>query len=194
MITITIPVHNTIRFLEHCISSVVNQTYDDIEIILVDDGSTDGSQNVCDDWALRDSRIKVVHQENMGLYMARKIGASKATGEYVLALDSDDWLEPDICEKVADIAANTSADIIQYGVQMECDSPDSSEIQFYNNWFNGDTEELQGNENMLTACYIERRIPWNVATKVIRTSIILSSPCQISFLTSRTHITSSQSL
>ena len=172
MITITIPVHNTIRFLERCISSVVNQTYDDIEIILVDDGSTDGSQNVCDEWALRDSRIKVVHQENMGLYMARKIGASKSTGEYVLALDSDDWLELDTCEKVAEIAANTSADVIQYGVQMECDIPDSSEISFYKKWFNGTIKYLSGSEDMLTTCYVERNIPWNIATKAIRTYIV----------------------
>lgn len=172
MITITIPVHNTIRYLDCCLSSVVNQTYSDIEIILIDDGSTDGSQNVCDAWASKDSRIKVVHQENMGLYMARKVGVSMASGEYVLALDSDDWLELDTCEKIARVAAETSSDVIQFGVQMESDSPKSSDVSFYDNWFNGTLECLSGSENILTACYIERVIPWNVATKAIRTSVI----------------------
>ncbi len=172
MITITIPVHNTKKYLDCCISSVVNQTYSDIEIILVDDGSIDGSQNICDAWAAKDFRVKVVHQENMGLYMARKVGASKASGEYILALDSDDWLEPDTCEKIARVAAETSADVIQYGVQIESDSPKSSDVSFYDNWFNGTIECLSGSEDIMTACYVKRIIPWNVATKAIRTSII----------------------
>ena len=172
MITITIPIHNTSRYIDCCISSVVNQSYRDIEIILVDDGSTDGSQDICDAWATKDSRIKVVHQENKGLYMARKVGASKASGEYVLPLDSDDWLELDTCEKIAKLAAETSADVIQYGVQMESDSPKGSDVLFYENWFNGTEEYLSGSEDILTACYVKRIIPWNIATKAIRTSII----------------------
>lgn len=171
-ITITIPVFNVADYLDCCVESIVNQTYRDIEIILVDDGSTDGSQTRCDEWAEKDKRIKVVHQENKGLYMARRTGASNATGDYVLALDADDWLDLDACEKIADEIEHTSADVIQYGLQVECDSIDDSVISFYQKCFRVSTNNLIGSDEMLVKCYVERKIPWNIATKVIRTSII----------------------
>lgn len=172
MITITVPIFNVAEYLDCCVESIVNQTYRDIEIILVDDGSTDGSQTRCDLWAGKDQRIKVVHQKNMGLYMARKTGAKNATGEYVLSIDADDWLDIDACEKIAKVISDSSPDIIQYGLQVECDDVDNPDVVSYDKWFNVSTNHLTGCDEMLTKCYIERKIPWNIATKVIRTSII----------------------
>lgn len=92
-VSVVIPVYNVKPYLERCVNSVLRQTYKDLEIILVDDGSTDGSGELCDDMATRDQRICVIHQENQGLSGARNTGIQQATGEYVIFLDSDDeWL------------------------------------------------------------------------------------------------------
>ena len=171
-ITITIPVFNVADYLDCCVESIVNQTYRDIEIILVDDGSNDGSQDLCDRWAVRDGRIKVIHQDNQGLYMARKAGAKNATGDYVLSVDADDWLEEETCEEIADAIRQSSADIIQYGLQVECASKDDPNVLSNEKWFNVSTNELNGSDEMLVRCYVERKIPWNIATKAIRTSIL----------------------
>lgn len=95
-VSVVIPVYNVKPYLERCVNSVLRQTYKDLEIILVDDGSTDGSGELCDDMATRDQRICVIHQENQGLSGARNTGIQQATGEYVIFLDSDDeWLLDD---------------------------------------------------------------------------------------------------
>ncbi len=130
MLTITIPVFNVAEYLDNCLYSVVGQTYRDIEIILVDDGSTDGSEKICDEWGKRDERIKVIHQQNMGLYMARKTGAENAKGEYVLSIDADDWIDKDACEQIFTTIKNTSADVIQYGLQVEYKGQGNSEALF----------------------------------------------------------------
>jgi len=95
-VSVIIPVYNVEPYLERCVKSVVGQTYQELEIILVDDGSKDGSGKLCDKLADSDSRIKVVHQKNQGLSGARNTGIRQATGEYVVFLDSDDeWLLSD---------------------------------------------------------------------------------------------------
>lgn len=100
-VSVIIPVYNVKPYLERCVQSVQNQTYKDLEIILVDDGSTDGSSELCDKIAARDSRIVVIHQENQGLSGARNTGIRKAKGEYIAFLDSDDeWLLSDGLERL----------------------------------------------------------------------------------------------
>ena len=92
-VSVIIPVYNVSLYLERCVQSVLRQTYKDLEIILVDDGSKDNSGELCDQLALSDQRIRVIHQENQGLSGARNTGISQATGEYIIFLDSDDeWL------------------------------------------------------------------------------------------------------
>lgn len=92
-VSVVIPVYNVKPYLERCVQSVLRQTYKDVEVILVDDGSTDGSGELCDKIAERDSRVRVIHQENQGLSGARNTGIRQATGEYVIFMDSDDeWL------------------------------------------------------------------------------------------------------
>lgn len=93
MISIIIPVYNVAPYLDECIASVVKQTYTDWECILVDDGSTDGSDEICDKWHNIDNRISVVHQKNAGVSAARNHGIEKARGEYITFIDSDDWVE-----------------------------------------------------------------------------------------------------
>lgn len=101
IVSVVIPVYNDKPYLERCVQSVLNQTYKDLEIVLVDDGSTDGTGDLCDQLASVDLRICVIHQENKGLSGARNVGIRKATGEYIVFLDSDDeWLQSDGLEKL----------------------------------------------------------------------------------------------
>ncbi|MBO5178254.1 MAG: glycosyltransferase [Lachnospiraceae bacterium] len=97
-LSIVIPIYNTEKYLRECLDSVVSQTLRDIEIILVDDGSTDGSVDICREYAATDSRIHVITQENAGAAAARRTGANAATGEYIGFVDSDDFIEPDMYE------------------------------------------------------------------------------------------------
>lgn len=112
-VSIIIPVYNILSFLDKCLESVCNQTYKQLEIILVDDGSTDGSAIVCDRWNLSDNRIKVYHKKNGGLSDARNYGLSKATGSYIIYLDGDDWIATNTVEKLVHTAQEYHADFIQ---------------------------------------------------------------------------------
>ena len=100
LISVIIPVYNTKKYLEQCIKSTLSQTYDNIEIILVDDGSTDGSGDICDKYAMENSNIQVVHKLNAGLGMARNTGLELVNGTYVAFLDSDDYISPHMIENL----------------------------------------------------------------------------------------------
>ena len=98
LISVIVPVYKVERYLDRCIQSIVDQTYRNLEIILVDDGSPDACPDMCDAWAARDCRIRVIHQENRGLGAARNSGIRISTGELIGFVDSDDWLEPTMYE------------------------------------------------------------------------------------------------
>ena len=95
LISVVVPVYKTEAYLRQCVDSLLIQTYSHLEIILVDDGSPDGSGAVCDQYARRDARICVIHQKNGGVSAARNAGVQVATGQYIAFVDSDDWVEPD---------------------------------------------------------------------------------------------------
>lgn len=95
LVSIIVTVYNIENYLPHCLNSISNQTYKNLEIILVDDGSTDSSGNICDNFALYDNRCHVVHQNNQGIYMARNIGKKEAKGEYIYFMDGDDYMHND---------------------------------------------------------------------------------------------------
>ena len=104
LISVIIPVFNVSGYLARCVESVCNQTYKDIEIILVDDGSTDNSLDICNQMQKKYSTIRVFHKENGGLSSARNMGLDNARGEYICFIDSDDWIEPDFCSYLVDMA------------------------------------------------------------------------------------------
>ncbi len=110
-ISIVVPVYKVEGCLERCVNSLIGQTYPDIEIILVDDGSPDACPQMCDDFAKADSRIKVIHKENGGLSDARNVGILASEGEYIMFVDSDDYVELDACEKFLAFL-DTGADIV----------------------------------------------------------------------------------
>ena len=112
LFSLIVPIFNVEEFLKVCLDSIVNQTYKDLEIILVDDGSPDGCPQICDEYALKDSRIKVIHKDNGGLMSARQAGLRVATGDYVGFVDGDDYIEPDMYEKIANVIEKHSPDMV----------------------------------------------------------------------------------
>ena len=100
LISIIVPVYNVEKYLKKCIDSILNQTYSNIEILLIDDGSTDNSGIICDNFKKRDSRIKVVHKKNSGVSSTRNYGLDLATGKYISFVDSDDFVECDFIENL----------------------------------------------------------------------------------------------
>ena len=112
MISVIVPVYNVEKYLRQCLDSVINQTYSDLEILIVDDGSTDSSGAICDEYTAKDNRMKVYHTENHGLSAARNYALDKSHGDYIAFLDSDDWLEKTAMEQFITIAETTSADIV----------------------------------------------------------------------------------
>lgn len=111
LVSVIVPVYNVEKYLNRCIESILNQTYKNIEIILIDDGSTDNSGKMCDEYKIKDARIKVIHKENGGLSDARNVGLSTATGDYVTFIDSDDDIKFDYVEYLYDL-------IKKYDVKM----------------------------------------------------------------------------
>lgn len=116
IVSIVVPIYNVEKYLDRCIESIVNQTYRNLEIILVDDGSPDNCPQMCDEWAKRDNRIKVVHKQNAGLGMARNTGIEQATGEYICFFDSDDYIEAETIENAYRSAVQNDADVVCFGV------------------------------------------------------------------------------
>lgn len=112
LVSIIIPIYNSEAFLDKCIQSAINQSYDNIEIILVDDGSIDSSGEVCDTYAATDSRIKTIHKKNGGLVSSRKAGLLASTGEYILYIDGDDWIELRLVEDFANEIVKHNPDVI----------------------------------------------------------------------------------
>ena len=115
LVSVVIPVYNVEAYLDRCVQSVVNQTYKNLEIILVDDGSPDNCPAMCDAWAQKDSRIKVIHKENGGLGYARNTGIDNATGDYICFFDSDVYVAPTRIEECWQVIAETQADIVSFG-------------------------------------------------------------------------------
>lgn len=127
LISIVIPVYNVEEYFDKCMQSVLNQTYKNLEIILVDDGSTDASGRMCDIYASQDARVRVVHKENGGLVSARKAGVVLATGEYTSYIDSDDWVDVDMYENIVRQMRGTDIDIVLFGSKKEY--PERTEIR-----------------------------------------------------------------
>lgn len=112
LISIIVPIYNVEQYVDKCIQSILNQTYQNLEIILVDDGATDCSGSIADSYAARDKRIKVFHKENGGLSDARNYGLNHVTGDYILFVDSDDFIENIMCERLLTVAISSNADMV----------------------------------------------------------------------------------
>lgn len=114
-VSVIVPIYNVEKYLDKCVMSLIHQTLQDIEIVLVDDGSPDNCGMMCDDYSTKDSRITVIHKKNGGLSSARNAGIKIAKGEYLMFVDSDDWVEPNFCETALDKLEKYDVDILSFG-------------------------------------------------------------------------------
>lgn len=158
LISVIVPAYNIDKYIERCIKSILNQTYSNIEVIIVDDGSTDNTRNIIDEYALKDHRIIPIHKENGGVSSARMEGIYKATGEWIGFVDGDDVIEANMYEVLMNNAIKYNADISHCGYQMVF--PDGHILKFHGTGkiINANTEE--GLFNLLKADYVEPGL-WN---------------------------------
>lgn len=132
LVTVVIPIYNVEKYLDRCITSVVNQTYRNLEILLIDDGSPDNCPEICDKWAKKDERIRVIHKQNEGLGMARNTGIENATGEFICFFDSDDYVDTNTIEQSFSLAKSNGADIVIFGLNTV--DKDNNIIQSFIPW------------------------------------------------------------
>lgn len=180
LISIIVPVFNVENELDKCIKSLINQTYKNIEIILVNDGSSDESGNLCDEYAKQDSRIKVIHQANKGRVNARKVAFEHSSGDYITFVDSDDWIDEDTYERVISYL-NNKIDMVSYGLIEEY--PEYSiikknkvESRFY------EKEELEELYEKIIChnTFFEWKVSPALWNKIIRRDILLKSKfCEV---------------
>lgn len=141
-VSVIIPVYNVEKYIRSCVNSVLDQTLKDIEVILVDDGSTDSSGEICDELALSDSRVKILHKKNAGVGAARNDGLALAQGDWVIFGDSDDWFEADALEKLCSEGEKNNADVIFGDVNL-VESGLKKNVPFYKDEFVTNDETLK---------------------------------------------------
>lgn len=117
-ISVIVPAYNVDKFIGKCLDSILNQTYRELDIIIIDDGSTDKTGNICDEYKTKDSRIKIIHKENGGLSSARNTGLKYANGDYILFVDGDDWINSELCEKCIKVIEGSGAEVVIFGIIM----------------------------------------------------------------------------
>ncbi|MDE7160128.1 MAG: glycosyltransferase [Muribaculaceae bacterium] len=161
MITTIVPVYNSEKWLRRCLDSILSQTYGDIEVILVDDGSTDGSQAICDEYVAQDSRVRVMHQKNQGALKARLNALPLARGEWVSFIDSDDWLEKDMYERMMG-AADEKTGIVWCDVTKDLPEGGEEVCEF----------NIPGNPELLIENLFNGRLPGWMHHKLIRKSLL----------------------
>lgn len=162
-ISIIVPVYNTEKYIDRCLASVLNQTYKDLEIILVDDGSKDNCPKICDEYARKDSRIKVIHKQNGGLSSSRNAGISIANGEYIGFVDSDDYIDCNMYEILFAQATKNNADVVMATYQeVYSDTPNKNKIE--------ESIKVFHNEEVEQA-YLDQKVD-SVCVGLYKTSII----------------------
>ena len=168
LISIIVPVYNVEKYLDRCVNSIIKQTYQNLEIILVDDGSTDGSGEKCDEWSKKDSRIVVIHKNNGGLSDARNVGMSKSNGEYIGFVDSDDYVSANMYESLYSAIIKYDADIAEcQWIKFEDesaikDSESGSEV----------IVDVYTAEEALSELILERKIKQTVVNKLYQRNSI----------------------
>ena len=163
-ISVIIPVYNVERFLRQCVDSVLTQTYTNLEIILVDDGSPDGCGRICDEYVKKDKRVKVIHKQNGGLSDARNAGMDIATGEYLLFIDSDDWIENDTIELLYGNMSRSNADIstcLYYNAYLNCVVPHCTDAEIL----------VLNTEQAIEKCFTNKKSTVSAWGKLYRKSI-----------------------
>ncbi len=143
MISFIVPVYGVEKYIHQCVDSILGQTYSDFELILVDDGSPDNCPEICDEYAKKDTRIKVIHKKNAGVSEARNTDIEAASGEWAYFVDSDDWIELDACEKLMRDAQQTGADCIMSDCIIQSDKSIKRLHQFSQIFYTDERKTIQ---------------------------------------------------
>lgn len=173
-LSVIVAVYNVATYLDECLASLHRQKREDVEFIVVDDGSTDTSSTICDQWAVRDVRFKVIHQENKGSLLARKTGVMHSSGEWIAFLDGDDLFADAALEDICNLVDNSDSDIIQF----------YSDVFNYNskNEYNETIDAINNIEGSFTKrqtiykkCFHEHNISWTIWNKIYKSSLLKES-------------------
>lgn len=171
-LSVIVPVYNVENYIKKGIDSLVGQTYKNLEIILVDDGSTDRSGLICDEYANKDSRIKVIHKSNGGIVSARKAGIDVATGEYAVNFDPDDWIEKEAYECVIDIIKQHTPDIVAFGIKKEfSEFVEEQPVQMTEGYYSKKMFWESFCQNVAENCFFTQPITMAQWDKVVRTEL-----------------------
>lgn len=161
LISILLPVYNTSAYLPQCLDSVLAQTYTNLQVVLVDDGSKDNSLEICQDYAAKDSRVEVYHQENQGVATARNVLLSKIKGDYFLFVDSDDWIEPLMVEYLLSCAMAYKAEMVVCEMVKNDDTPP----QDY-------TQETLDQDSTIKKFLLHKELSGSLCNKLVTTSLL----------------------
>ncbi len=172
-LSIIVPVYNVESYIRRALDSLLGQTYDNLEIILVDDGSTDSSGKICDEYAAKDERIIVIHKENGGIVSARKAAVLAVTGEYVINFDSDDWIEPDAYESVVKRIEEHHPDVVAFGYTKEyADFIEEYPLEFPQGYYSADQFWKLFNDSVKESLFFKQPIDMSQWDKAIKTELI----------------------
>ena len=175
LVSVIVPVYNVERFLPECLDSLIAQTYQELEIILVNDGSTDNSGAICEAYSKNDSRIIVIKKENQGLFAARRDGCRIAKGEYIGFVDSDDWIEPRMYEDMLKKCISEKVDVVLSGIIDNSDSDEKRRLPYFEQGrYTGDTfDDIIVPKMIYTGEYYQYGIEPYLCNKLFRASAVL---------------------
>lgn len=168
LISVIVPIYNVDKYLEQCLSSLANQTYKNIEFLLIDDGSTDKSASICDKWANCDDRFKVFHIKNAGVSNARNLGLTKAVGNYIGFVDSDDWINHDMYEKMLSEMLKTESDICCGGYIEEFSNHQNISLAKYKAAVYTRNEALE----QIFSCDVPKHTTWVLWDKLFKKEFV----------------------
>ena len=170
-LSVIIPVHNEETFLRRCLDSILSQSFQDLEIICVDDASTDASVDILQDYVNREPRVHATaFQRRLGTVLARKLALLDAKGDYVMFADADDWLLPGACETAIGLMRETKADVVQFSVDFEAEQKDADALDRFTRIFRSRDMESRGT-SILYDCFVNRRFVHNLWNKIYRAEI-----------------------
>ncbi len=172
-VSIVIPIYNVEKYINRCVDSVINQTYKNLQIILVNDGSPDNCEKIVDEYAKQDSRIEVIHKENGGLSDARNFGVRKITGDFTLFVDSDDWLDKKMVETMVSTINKFNADIVQTAFYYAY----KDHLLYDDRFYKEDSEPvIYGNNELMKELVINDKVKNFAWGKLYKTSLIKDIP------------------
>ena len=183
-VSVIVPVYNAEKYLCQCIDSVINQSYQKIQLILIDDGSEDRSGQICDDYAVKDSRITVIHTLNQKSLLARKTGVERAIGDYTYFMDADDFLaDQDSIKTIVELMKKEQVDIIQFSIDTIDKEGEKSDISA---WHTVRPRRIHTSKAILEACFIEGHHSWVLWNKFFKTSLCRQAFSQIENIQKKT--------